>query len=145
MVNMTKDDLKARPKYSYGDTSCRGQVFSDKGPWIAADPNRSASAADRMPNNGVAIGRQATADRNTATTSTGDFNAAGDMSGAAIIGATLRNENHEAVGKVQDIYVPNGGALQKGGVAGGGHPWPGGAKVSGGMVDIRGVRGQTPL
>jgi hypothetical protein len=64
MVNMTKDELKARPEYRYGDTSWRGQVFSDKGPLTAADPNRSASAADR----------------NMATTSTGDFNSADEMS-----------------------------------------------------------------
>src|SRR6266851_115990 len=145
MVNMTKDELKARPEYSYGDTSWRGQVFSDKGPWIAADPNRSASAADRMPNNGVAIGRQATADRNTATTSTGDFNAAGDMSGAAIIGATVRNENHEAVGKVQDIYVDSGGAIKKVVVAVGGFLGMGAKDVAVNWSDIRFSRDDTSL
>ena len=44
MVNMTKDELKATPEYKYGDTSWRGQVFSDKGPWPAADSNRSGTA-----------------------------------------------------------------------------------------------------
>jgi hypothetical protein len=81
MVNMTRDELKAKPEYKYNDTSWRGQVFSDKGPWPAADPNRSASATDRMPNNGVAIGGKPASDRNmaAATTSAGDFNAAGEM------------------------------------------------------------------
>jgi hypothetical protein len=55
-----------------------------------------------MPNNGVAIGGKPASDRNmaAATTSTGDFNAAGDLSGAAIIGVTVQNEKHETVGKV---------------------------------------------
>ena len=47
-----------------------------------------------------------------ATTSTGDFNAAGEMSGNALIGATVRNDNREAVGKVEDVYVDNSGAIK---------------------------------
>jgi sporulation protein YlmC with PRC-barrel domain len=134
MVNMTKDELKARPEYRYGDTSWRGQVFSDKGP---------LTAADRMPNNGVAIGRQA--DRNMVTTSTGDFNAAGDMSGAAVIGATVRNENHETVGKVQDIYVDSGGAIKKVVVSVGGFLGMGAKDVVVNWSDIRFSRDDTSL
>ena len=139
MVNMTKDELKAKPEYKYGDTSWRGQVFSDKGPWPAADPNRSASAADRMPNNGVVIGGKPASDRNmaAATTSTGDFNAAGEMSGAAIIGATVQNENHETVGKVQDIYVDSGGAIKKVVVSVGGFLGMGAKDVVVNWSDIR--------
>jgi sporulation protein YlmC with PRC-barrel domain len=136
---MTKDELKAKPEYKYGDTSWRGQVFSDKGPWPAADPNRSASAADRMPNNGVTIGGKPASDRNTAaaTTSTSDFNAAGEMSGAAIIGATVQNENHETVGKVQDVYVDSVGAIKKVVVSVGGFLGMGAKNVAVNWSDIR--------
>jgi len=139
VVNMTKDELKAKPEYKYSDTSWRGQVFSDKGPWPAADPNRSASAADRMPNSGVAIGGKPASDRNmaAATTSTGDFNADGEMSGAAIIGATVQNENHETVGKVQDIYVDGGGAIKKVVVSVGGFLGMGAKDVAVKWSDIR--------
>src|SRR5260370_42278756 len=103
---MTKAELKAKPESTYSNTSWRGQIFSDKGPWPAADPNRSASAVDRMPNNGVAIGGKPAADRNmaAATTSTGDFNPAGEVSGGPLIRATGQNENHEPAGKDQGIY-----------------------------------------
>jgi sporulation protein YlmC with PRC-barrel domain len=129
MVNMTKDELKARPEYRYGDTSWRGQVFSDRGPLTAADPNRSASAADR----------------NMATTSTGDFNSADEMSGAAIIGATVQNENHETVGKVQDIYVDSGGAIKKVVVSVGGFLGMGAKDVVVNWSDIRFSRDDTSL
>jgi len=34
------------------------------------------------------------------------------MSGNALIGATVRNDNREAVGKIEDVYVDNGGAIK---------------------------------
>ena len=34
------------------------------------------------------------------------------MSGNALIGATVRNENREAVGKIEDVYVDNSGAIK---------------------------------
>ena len=45
MVNMTKDELKAKPEYRYRNESWRGQVFTDTGPW-AARPSDSARTAD---------------------------------------------------------------------------------------------------
>jgi sporulation protein YlmC with PRC-barrel domain len=97
MVNMTKDQLKAKPEYKYGNESWRGQVFTDTGPW-------TDRPGDRM----------ATADRpsTAAATSTGDFNAAGEMSGEALIGATVRNENRDSIGKIEDVYVDNNGAIK---------------------------------
>jgi len=106
VVNMTKDELKAKPEYKYSDTSWRGQVFSDKGPWPAADPNRSPSAAD-------------------------------EMSGAAIIGATVQNQNHETVGKVQDVYVDSVGAIKKVVVSVGGFLGMGAKDVAVNWSDIR--------
>jgi sporulation protein YlmC with PRC-barrel domain len=92
-----------------------------------------------MPNNGVAIGGKPASDRNmaAATTSTGDFNAAGEMSGAAIIGATVQNENHETVGKVQDIYVDSGGAIKKVVVSVGGFLGMGAKDIAVNWSDIR--------
>jgi hypothetical protein len=82
-----------------------GPRFSDKGPWTAGDPNRAASeraTADRM-----------AANSNTAsTTSTGDFNAIGEISGNALIGSTVRNQNNETVGKVEDVYIDDKGAIK---------------------------------
>ena len=118
-VNMTKDQLKAKPEYRYKNESWRGQVFTDTGPWTArpSDSARTAEAplaqttkppADRATDRPPATDRPNVA----ATTSTGDFNAAGEMSGNALIGATVRNEKREAVGKIEDVYVDNSGAIK---------------------------------
>jgi sporulation protein YlmC with PRC-barrel domain len=105
VLNITKDELKAKPEYKYNNAGWRGQVFSEKGPWTAGDPNRIArdrAASERM-----------SADRNTAsTTSTGDFNAYGEISGNAFIGTNVRNQNNEIVGKVEDVYIDDRGAIK---------------------------------
>jgi sporulation protein YlmC with PRC-barrel domain len=105
VLDITQDDLKAKPEYKYSNAAWRGQVFSDKGPWTAGDPNRMArdrAARERM-----------SADRNEAsTTSTVDFNAKGEISGNAIIGANVRNQNNETIGKVEDVYVDDRGTIK---------------------------------
>jgi sporulation protein YlmC with PRC-barrel domain len=111
MVNMTKDQLKAKPEYRYKNDSWRGQVFTDTGPWAARPASDQLAQTTRPP-----------ADRSTdkpgdqpnvaATASTGDFNAAGEMSGSALIGATVRNDKREAVGKIEDVYVDKSGAIR---------------------------------
>ena len=123
MVNMTKDELKAKPEYRYKNESWRGQVFTDTGPW-AARPSDSARTTDapRPASDQLAQTTKPPADRATdkpserpnvaATTSTGDFNAAGEMSGNALIGATVRNETREAVGKIEDVYVDSSGGIK---------------------------------
>ncbi len=122
---MTKDELKAKPEYRYKNESWRGQVFTDTGPW-AARPSDSARTTDapRPASDQLAQTTKPPADRATdkpserpnvaATTSTGDFNAAGEMSSNALIGATVRNETREAVGKIEDVYVDNSGGHQDG-------------------------------
>lgn len=123
VVNMTRDELKAKPEYRYKNESWRGQVFTDTGPW-AARPSDTARTTDapRPANDQLAQATKPPADRSTdkpsdrpnvaATTSTGDFNAAGEMSGNALIGATVRNEKREAVGKIEDVYVDSSGAIK---------------------------------
>ncbi len=105
VLNIPKDELKAKPEYKYGNAGWRGQVFSDKGPWTAADPNRVAR--DR------AASERLSADRNTAsTTSTADFNSYGEISGNAFIGTNVRNQNNETVGKVEDVYIDDRGTIR---------------------------------
>lgn len=124
MVNMTKDELKTKPEYRYKNESWRGQVFTDTGPWTTR-PSDTARTADapRPASDKLAQTTKPPAERSTdrpandrpnvaATTSTGDFNAAGDMSGDALIGATVRNESREAVGKIEDVYVDTSGAIK---------------------------------
>lgn len=110
-VNMTKDQLKAKPEYKYSNESWRGQVFTDTGPWTAR-PSDTARSSDRMADSTKPVDRTSRPSDQAATTSTGDFNASGDMSANAIIGTTVRNENHESVGKVVDVYVDNNGAIK---------------------------------
>jgi len=52
------------------------------------------------------------ANSNTASTTTGDFNAIGEISGNAFIGTTVRNQNNETVGKVEDVYIDDKGAIK---------------------------------
>lgn len=41
-----------------------------------------------------------------------DFNAVGDISGNALLGATVRNANGEIVGKIEDVYVSPKGEMK---------------------------------
>ncbi len=105
-VNMTKDQLKAQPEYKYSDQAYRGQVFTDTGPWKSGDATRAP--ADAKPaNTSVAASTPA-----ATTASTGDFNADGQISANALIGANVRNEAREVVGDIQDVYVDNNGAIK---------------------------------
>jgi hypothetical protein len=110
-VNMTKDQLKAKPEYRYGNETWRGQVFSDTEPWTAR-PSDTAKSSDRMAESTKPVDRTSRPSDQAATTSTGDFNASGDMSANAIVGSTVRNQHRESVGKVEDIYVDNTGAIK---------------------------------
>jgi sporulation protein YlmC with PRC-barrel domain len=90
VLNIPKDELKAKPDYTYSNAGWRGQVFSDKGPWTAADPKRIArdrTASERL-----------SADRN--------------ISGNAFIGTNVRNQNNQIVGKVEDVYVDDRGTIK---------------------------------
>jgi sporulation protein YlmC with PRC-barrel domain len=89
-VNMTKDQLKVLPEYRYPDRRWRGQVFSERGPWT---PERSRDMAARP--------------------DWGNFNAKGHLSSSAIVGATVRNQDREIVGEVEEIYIDNNGAIKE--------------------------------
>jgi hypothetical protein len=46
------------------------------------------------------------------TVSTGDFNVSGDMAASALVGAKVRNDSKETVGKIDDIYLDKDGLYQ---------------------------------
>jgi hypothetical protein len=104
MVNMSKDELAAMPEYKYGDPSWRGQVFSDAGPWKPDESQRSAEMAASQP---------ASPAPNTAAAPampSGAFN--GQASSRAIIGATVKNDAKETVGKIEEVYVERDGTIK---------------------------------
>ncbi len=128
-VNMTKDQLKAMPEYKYANDSHRGRVFTDTGPWSATPRTSDATKplsdslsdttrpADRMaqatkPVDTTSKPADKPATNMAATTSTGDFNIAGEMSANAVIGTSVLNESKETVGKVEDLYVDSSGAIK---------------------------------
>lgn len=89
-VDMTKDQLKTMAPYKYKDESYRGKMFTNTGVWTA-----DHSVASK------------------GTVSTGDFNADGQMSANAIVGASVKNGSNETVGKVQDAYLDNSGEIKE--------------------------------
>ena len=99
-VNMTKDQLKAKPEYKYGDPSWRGQAFNDAGVWKTTDASRPA------PN------QQTAANTAPDTRAGGDFNAEGNVSGNAIIGATVKNDAKETIGKIEEVFVGPDGTIK---------------------------------
>jgi sporulation protein YlmC with PRC-barrel domain len=120
-VNMTKDQLKAMAPYSYKDTSWRGNVFTDRGIWT--EEQRAAREARSTTDTPASAARERTMTdgTRTATTpppatmtteSTGDFNAAGDVSANAMIGAKIRNEAKDTIGAVEDLYLDAQGAIK---------------------------------
>jgi len=127
-VNMSKDQLKAMAPYTYKDTSWRGNVFSDRGLWTedqraardaratadtAASVNRDRTMADSKATTATSPAATTTPPAATASTeSTGDFNAAGDMSANAVIGTKVRNDNKDTVGAVHDLYIDGQGAIK---------------------------------
>ena len=54
----------------------------------------------------------ATDNRASGTESTGDFNARGDVSANALIGAKVRNANNDTVGSVRDLYADSSGNIK---------------------------------
>jgi sporulation protein YlmC with PRC-barrel domain len=108
VVNMTKDQLKAMAPYKYKDEAARGQVFNDRGVWR----DDSRAAADTRSTTTTTTADTRSAATTTSTESTGDFNAQGDVSANAVIGAKVRNDNKDTVGSVQDLYVDASGNIK---------------------------------
>ena len=47
-----------------------------------------------------------------ATVSTGDFNASGEMAGSAIIGAKVHDGAGDTIGKIDELYLDDNGAIK---------------------------------
>jgi hypothetical protein len=131
VANMSKDQLKALPEYKYSDPSYRGRIFGDRG--IIGGPTRTGEVAPpttpREPA-GTVPGRTRTAETEPGRTKPMDapgtardagkppasatkaFNTSGEMSGEAVIGATVRNQQNETVGSINDIYLDSNGAVK---------------------------------
>jgi len=138
VVNMTKDQLKAMAPYKYKDDAMRGQVFNDRGVW--KDDSRAAADARTTTDTAAAANRdRAMADKRSATTteSTGDFNAQGDVSANAVIGAKVKNDAKDTVGTVQDLYVDASGNIKTVVVAVGGFLGVGSKDVAMKWSDIK--------
>jgi sporulation protein YlmC with PRC-barrel domain len=105
VLDMSKDQLKAMAPYKYKDQAERGQVFNDRGVWkddsLAAADTRATTATAAADNRA-----------DTSTTSTGDFNAQGDVSANAVIGTKVTNANKDTVGSVEDLYVDGSGNIK---------------------------------
>ena len=125
---MTKDSLKALPEYSYKDKTYRGKVFSDAGvynangtrrvdnttttmPTTASSPRDTVATSDTMKTDTMKT------DRGTMRSHTMGFTKTGEMSGDAIIGASVKNSANETIGEIKDIHVGKDGAI-KGAVVG---------------------------
>ncbi len=93
-VDMTKDQLKAQPEYKYPNTAYRGQVFDDKG--VSTDNQRATAPTNRP----------------ATMVSTGDFNADGQVSANAVVGAAVKNNNKDTIGTIEDAYVDKNGAIK---------------------------------
>ena len=72
-----------------------------------------------------------------ATVSTGDFNVSGEMAGSAIIGAKLHDGAGETIGKIDEIYLDDNGAIKVVVVTVGGVMGVGGTDVGVKWSDIK--------
>jgi hypothetical protein len=109
-ANLTKDQLKALPEYKYSEASYRGRVFTDatsRDTRVPAD-RVAAAPADRT-SAPVTTDRAAPAAR---TRAAGDFSAAGEISGNALIGASVKNTANETVGEIEDVFLDQHGAIK---------------------------------
>ena len=102
-VNLTKDQLKAKPEYKYGNTAYRGQVFNDAGVW--KDDGARADMTTRSSTNPQGA-------PNTMARTGGDFNAEGNVSGNALLGANVRNQANETVGEIEEVFLGTDGAIK---------------------------------
>jgi len=72
-----------------------------------------------------------------AMVSTGDFNVSGEMAGSAIIGAKVRDASGETIGKIDELYVDDSGAIKVVVVTVGGMMGVGGRDVAVKWSDIK--------
>ena len=128
---LTKEQLEALPQYTYRDKAYRGRVFSDTG---VMDTDRKPSDMATVPGNrpGQPAGTLApdastradsartpgtmATDRAATTppmrTEPKGFTKTGEMSGDALIGASVKNEQGETIGDIKDIHLNKDGSVK---------------------------------
>src|SRR6266481_1223458 len=72
-----------------------------------------------------------------ATVSTGDFNVSGEMAGSAIIGAKVHDDSGSTIGKIDELYLDDNGAIKVVVVTVGGVMGVGGKDVAVKWSDIK--------
>jgi len=102
-ADVTKDLLKGMPEYK---ARSGVTVISDASP---ARPAPAANTAARPAP--AAAPARTTAANDTKKAGKVAFNAKGEMSGQALIGAKLTNPAHENVGEIKEIYIGNDGQI----------------------------------
>jgi sporulation protein YlmC with PRC-barrel domain len=137
-ANMTKEQLKALPEYKYSDASYRGRVFTEATP---SDSRPGVGAPGAVAERDAATPR----DRRTAAAARGDFNAQGELSGSALIGATVKNAANETVGEVEDVFLDQNGSVKALIVSVGGAMGIGSKDVLMGWKDLKVGRQQDKL
>jgi hypothetical protein len=103
-VDLTKDQLKAKPEYKYSNTAYRGQVFTDAGVW-----KDNGARTDTATRSSTTTSQTAA---NTPARSGGDFNAEGNVSGNALLGANVKNQANETVGEIEEVFVGTDGTIK---------------------------------
>jgi sporulation protein YlmC with PRC-barrel domain len=89
VANMTKEQLAGLPPYRYADPKYRGTVLGEV---VRPGPRDDRAMDDK-----------------TRPRTSGDFNAAGQIAASALVGATVKNNQGETVGTVDDVYVDGAG------------------------------------
>jgi len=100
VVNMTKDQLKAMPEYRYADTKYRGTVFGDSRP-VPVDRTMPPSSTTPP-----------AAQPDRPRMASGDYNAAGNVAASALVGATVKNQQNETIGTIDEVYVDAAGTAK---------------------------------
>jgi len=127
-THMTKEQLKALPQYEYKDKTYRGRVFSDTG--VMKSDRRASDMATRpggQPAGTMSPDASTRADsartpgtmdrdRTAATTpmraQPKGFTKTGEMSGDALIGASVKNTEGETIGEIKDIHLNKDGSVK---------------------------------
>jgi sporulation protein YlmC with PRC-barrel domain len=109
VVSATRDQLKAMSPYAYRDAKLEGEVFSDADVY---SPKAMMTPPSATPAPAKTAAAMTDPRDNRPTESTGDFNASGEVSGNAVIGAKVYDADNDSIGTIDDLYVDSKGTIQ---------------------------------
>lgn len=99
-TSLTRDQLQALPAYRYAEPRHRGTVFRDE----------PSSAEGKPPT--TAPGKTAEPAPPSAPPSRAGFNTGGDVSGAGLVRAAVRNPAGESIGEVEEVVLSAEGKVK---------------------------------